>query len=322
MINKELLNRIEEKKKKLDNLRPLPKSALEKLKERLNIELTYNSNAIEGNRLTLRETQLVIQEGITISGKPLQHHLEAINHENALEWIEEIVTKRKKVDDDLILLIHEMILKGISEEAGRYRSVRVRITGAKCTPPGPEKIIREITKFIEWLKQKKKMHPIEEIALAHYKLVHIHPFIDGNGRTARLLMNLLLMKKGYPITILLKVDRKRYYASLDEANKGNYDFLVNFIAKAVDRSLSLYLEAFEPKAEEFVLLSKLAKKSKYSQEYLSLLARRGRIDAVKIRRNWHSTSKAIKEYENKQKFFKEQKKILREEKFVSVKKLK
>ena len=144
MINKELLNRIEEKKKKLDNLRPLPKSALEKLKERLNIELTYNSNAIEGNRLTLRETQLVIQEGITISGKPLQHHLEAINHENALEWIEEIVTKRKKVDEELILLIHEMILKGISEEAGRYRSVRVRITGAKFTPPGPEKIIREI----------------------------------------------------------------------------------------------------------------------------------------------------------------------------------
>lgn len=305
-IEKELLERIEEKKKRLDSLRPLPVEALKKLKERLNIELTYNSNAIEGNRLTLRETQLVIQEGITISGKPLKYHLEATNHEKALEWVEEIATKRRKIDEETILLIHEMIMKSISEEAGKFRLERVRITGATFTPPGPEKLLRLMRELTEWINSKKDTHPIEEAALTHYKLVYIHPFIDGNGRTARLLMNLMLMIKGYPITILLKVDRKKYYSSLDEANKGNYAPIVNFVARAVERSLSLYLEAVEPiktkesaEETEYISLKEATKYCDYSQEYLSLLARRGKLEAIKIGRNWVTTRKAIKEYTEK-----------------------
>ena len=146
----------------------------------------------------------------------------------------------------------------------------------------------------------ENLNHVEFAAMIHYKLVEIHPFIDGNGRVSRLLMNLLLMKHGYPITIVLKVDRKKYYDALKEADKGNIKPFFNFIGYSVNRSLDIYLSTFK-KGLEYVSLAQAARGTPYSQEYLSLLARKGRLDAVKLGRNWVTTKKAVEGYMKKQK---------------------
>lgn len=305
LIDLTLYKRIKEKKERLDNLRPLPQTALSKLKEQFAIEMTYHSNAIEGNTLTLRETQLVIQEGLTIAGKSLKEHLEAVNHKEAIDFLEDLVKKKGPTTEALIRQIHFLILTKINNrESGKYRAVQVRITGADYLPPQAFEVPSLMEVFMEWLKRNwQKMNPIELASLSHFKLVHIHPFIDGNGRTARLLMNLILMKKGYPPAIILKTDRKKYYQVLDQAHRGNFAPFVNFIARNVERSLNLYLDAFEirktrkeAEKKKYISLTEAGRGTPYSQEYLSLLARQGKIDAFKLKRNWLTTKEAIERY--------------------------
>jgi len=296
LINKYLYERIERKKKKLDSIRPLPKSVLEKLRRQFAIELAYNSNAIEGNSLTLNETRLVIEEGITIRGKPLREHFEAINHQRAFEFLESIV-RQKKITEDIIKDVHKIILSKIDENyAGRYRDVNVRILGAVKSPTRFEKVPKEMKEYIEYInKNPENLNSIELAALIHYNLVEIHPFSDGNGRCARLLMNLFLMQHGYPISMVLKVDRKKYYDRLRKADKDDIKPFVDFIARNIERSLDLYLDVFE-KGSEYISLTKASKGSPYSQEYLSLLARKGRIEAIKMGRNWFVKKEAVKRY--------------------------
>lgn len=306
LIDPILFKRIKEKKKSLDSLRPFPPQALKKLKEQFAIEMTYHSNAIEGNTLTMRETQLIIQDGLTVAGKSLREHLEVINHKEAIDFLENLATKREAIiTENLIRQIHFLVLTKINEkEAGKYRSVRVRITGTNYVPPQAFEVAILMKDFVKWLKKNwRKINPIELSALAHFKLVHIHPFIDGNGRTARLLMNFILIQKGYPPAVILKTDRKKYYQVLDQAHKGNLAPLVNFVARSVERSLNLYLQAFERKTtkkeaknKQFISLAEAAKGTPYSQEYLSLLARRGKIEAFKLERNWLTTKEAIEIY--------------------------
>ncbi len=155
------------------------------------VELTYTSNAIEGNTLTRRETALVVEKGLTVGGKSLIEHLEATNHAHALDWVREQVTRQsanlKKED---ILHIHDVILKGIDDaNAGHYRSVPVRISGSSVVLPNPIKVSDLMQDFAQWLANEQGLHPVELVAEAHYRLVTIHPFVDGNGRSARLLMN-------------------------------------------------------------------------------------------------------------------------------------
>ena len=300
-----LYKRIKEKKKRLDSLRPLPESALLKLKEQFAIEMTYHSNAIEGNTLTLRETQLVIQEGLTIAGKSLREHLEAVNHKEAIDFLEDLVKEKKPITETLIRQIHFLVLTKINDrEAGKYRSVQVRITGTSYLPPQAFEVPSLMGAFMKWLKRNwQKTNPIELASLVHFKLVHIHPFIDGNGRTARLLTNLILMQKGYPPAIILKADRKKYYRVLDQAHRENFAPFVNFVARSVEGSLNLYLDAFEVRktkkeamGKKYISLAQAARGTPYSQEYLSLLARRGKIDAFKLKRNWLTTREAIERY--------------------------
>ncbi len=315
-IDKIIWERIKEKKKKLDSLRPFSVAVLKQLKERMAIELTYNSNAIEGNTLTLKETKLVIEQGLTIKGKSLREHFEVINHKEALDFLETLLKKKKTINTFMIRQFHSLILAKINEkEAGKYRDCPVRITGTKFVPSSPIEITPLMGEFNKWLKKTARvLNPIEYAGLAHLKLVSIHPFIDGNGRVSRLLMNLILMKWGFPPTIILNVDRKRYYRTLERAQIKNEvrDFL-NFIARAVERSLNLYLEALSPiksrkelKEKKYISLSEASKFSPYSQEYLSLLARQGKLDAIKIDRNWWITREALKKYIKTQsrKFFK------------------
>lgn len=303
LINRELYNRIIDKKKQLGKLRPFPKSALEKLKERIVVEWTYNSDAIEGSSLTLKETKLVLEDGLTIKGKPLKEHIEAINHKEAIEFVETLVGKKSRLDTLTIRQIHSLILTKIDDkEAGKYRNVAVTISGSSHKPPEAMSVPHLMADFNKWLKSKKsKRNVIEYAALAHFKFVDIHPFIDGNGRTARLLTNLILMKYGYPPAVVLKTDRKKYYDCLEKAHKGHLRDFVNFVARSLERSLTIWLEAVKPEIskkidEKYLPISKVYKDTPYSQEYLSLLARRGKIEAVKFGRNWYITKDAVRKY--------------------------
>lgn len=303
MISAELLKRIDQKYKIIQSKRPLSKQLVAKLKEQFSLDMTYNSNAIEGNKLTLKETYLVINDGLTVKGKSLKDHLEAKNHHEAIHFLYELVEHNKKhtVSERLIRSLQQLIVKDIEDdEAGRYRQGTVLISGSSHKPPPPFDVPKLVNDLIIWIKKsEKKMHPVELAALAHHKLVHIHPFTDGNGRTARLFMNLILMQKGYPMVIILKNDRKKYYHALEKADKGRTEDIEKFIAQAVERSMNIYLRAIQStsnKNEQLILLSELAKGTKFSEKYLNLLARSGKLEAHKEGRNWLSSSKALQEY--------------------------
>ena len=297
MLKAKTYERILSKKKTLDSFRPLPPQLVKKLWEQMQIEFTYNSNAIEGNTLSLRETQLVIQEGVTVHGKSLREHLEARNHPEAVSYIEKLAEKESTIEQDDILKIHKLLMHGIDDQnAGKYRTGQVRVAGATFMPPQANRIQPMINELLQTLRQNPdELTPIELAAFFHHKLVYIHPFIDGNGRTARLLMNVILMSNGYPFTALLKVDRPKYFRTLSEADNGSLVPFANFIARSVERSLDIYLLAFEKEAE-ILTLAEASKLTPYTQEYLSLLARKGDIGAFKLRRNWVITKKVLKEY--------------------------
>jgi excisionase family DNA binding protein len=296
LIHRRIHERILDKKKRLDSHRPLSPSLVKKLKEQLCITYTYNSNAIEGNTLTLHETRLVIQEGITISGKSITEVLEAKNHPVAINFIENLVSEKEEISEDNILSLHKLIMSNIVDNAGCYRTTGVTIGGAVFSPPPSSEIKARIDELLEWLRRNPEEYtPIELAAVFHHRFVWIHPFIEGNGRTARLLMNATLMKNGYPfIAIVSKNDRPKYLKTLMEADLGNSAPFVNFIARCVEKSLDVYLEALEE--PKILTLSEAAKMTSYSQEYLSLLARKGSLGAHKQGRNWVISKKDLDRY--------------------------
>lgn len=278
----------------MDNLRPLPKDAVKKILEDIRLRHTYHSDAIEGNTLTLRETKLVLEEGVTIGGKPLKDHIEAKNDAEAFDLMIELVHAKKPISQDIIQQIHEIVTKGILKDSGKYRTQNVRITGSKTTPPSYLKIVRLMEGYIQNIKQLK-IHSIKKAAFLHHEFVRIHPFLDGNGRVARLITNLYLMRQGYPAIVLKKEDRRKYYQVLQRADGGDLSQFANFIAKAAHEALMYYLSSFIEE-ERLISLKDIAEYSPYSQEYLSLRARQGKLDAVKIENVWYSSKHALKEY--------------------------
>ena len=302
-LEKNLKERIEAKLNQMQKLRPLSVASVRKLREQFALEMTYNSNAIEGNKLTLKETFLVINEGLTIKGKSLKDHLEAKDHYDALNYLYEQIEYggRHTVSEVFIRNIHRLIVKETeSEEVGKYRTSNVVIAGSDHNPPeasGVPFLMRDLLKWVQ--KNKNKIHPIELSAVLHHKLVFIHPFFDGNGRTARLVMNLVLMQKGYPLVVVLKNDRKKYYQTLALADKGDYRPFVRFIAQAVERSMNIYLKTLIPSKaakEKYLPLSEISRQTPYSEKYLNLLARFGKIEAHKEKRNWLTTLGAVERY--------------------------
>ena len=296
-----LKNSIEGKKRELDRNRPLSPGIVRKLEEEFSIAWTYNSNAIEGNTLSLQETEVVLNEGITIGGKTVNEHFEAINHKKGIDYVKKIVEKKTNISEEVIRVLHRIILTSIDDpEAGSYRKHNVRIVGARFIPPQSVKIPKLMTEFIEWYQNNEYNLSFPQMAAElHYRFVKIHPFIDGNGRVARLIMNLFLMRNGYPPAIILKVDRKRYYRVLNQGNMGNLEPFNDFIGRSIERSLILYLNSIKPDLSEdqmFITLREAAEYCDYSQEYLSLLARKGRLAAVKIGKDWMTTKEAVEEY--------------------------
>lgn len=232
---------IDSLKNKLDAQRPLAPSIVKNLKEDLILRWTYHSNAIEGNTLTLLETKVVL-EGITVGGKALREHFEAINHRNAIYYVEDIIKKEEPFSEWQIRNIHQLILKNIDDDnSGRYRQQNVLISGTTTTPPDYTLLNDKMKQFIDWYKTEANLlHPIERAAKVHADFVGIHPFIDGNGRTSRLLMNLELMKAGYPPCVITVEKRLAYYESLDQWMAfGNTEVFNQFVADAV-------LEGFKP----------------------------------------------------------------------------
>lgn len=229
-------------KDKLDSYRPLKKEVIENLHEDLILRWTYNSNAIEGNTLTLKETKVAL-EGITVGGKTLREHLEAINHREAILYLENLVRQNAPLTEHVIKSIHQIILKKIDDEnAGRYRKVNVVISGAEHVPTDYIHVQDEMTALIKWYDEKRnKMHPVELAARVHVDFVKIHPFTDGNGRTARLLTNLELMKAGFPSSILPVERRLEYYEALDKAHtKNDYEPFLRLTAEIVEKSFEPY----------------------------------------------------------------------------------
>ncbi|MEG1235113.1 MAG: Fic family protein [Acinetobacter sp.] len=232
---------IDSLKNKLDAQRPLPPSVVKNLQEDLILRWTYHSNAIEGNTLTLLETKVVL-EGITVGGKALREHFEAINHRNAIYYVEDIIKKEEPFSEWQIRNIHQLILKNIDDDnAGRYRQQNVLISGATSTPPDYTLLNDKMAHFVDWYSlESNQLHPIERAAKVHADFVGIHPFIDGNGRTSRLLMNLELMKAGYPPCVITVENRLAYYEALNQWMAfGKTEAFNQLVADAV-------LEGFKP----------------------------------------------------------------------------
>jgi Fic family protein len=292
--------RLYEKKQKLQASRPLPNIALNKIRESLSIEWTYNSNSIEGNTLSLRETQMILQEGITIKGKSLREHFEAHNHDKAIDYLFSIIKDDYTLRSIDILSLHGLVLRSIEEDfAGRIRNGGVRISGANFVPPNASKVSDYLDELIDFVNTNPlELNDIELATIFHHKLVWIHPFFDGNGRTVRLSMNLLLMRCGFPPAIILKNDRKKYYEALNQANNGNYQKMILLMCQALERSLNIYLNAMPGNKYEYQSIINIVNEpnSPYAQEYVSLLARTGKIDAYKEGRNWFTTKEAIHDY--------------------------
>jgi Fic family protein len=221
-----VLQQVDVLKHRMQTTRPLNDEALKKIKAALEIEYTYESNRIEGNTLTLQETALIVGEGVTIGGKSMTEHLEAVNHAQAIEFIKETAAPGIKITERSIKEIHALVLHGINrEQAGQYRNVPVMIVGSRHIPPQPWLITPQMENFIIEYRQKETagVHPVLIAAYLHEELVKIHPFIDGNGRTSRLLMNLYLLSKGYTITAL-KGDneaKQAYYTALETSHIEN-----------------------------------------------------------------------------------------------------
>lgn len=241
-LDDDYFDEVDNLKKGLDSKRPLPKETLKSLRESINLEWTYNSNGIEGNTLTLRETQVVL-EGITAGGKSIKEHLEAINHEHAILYLDDLVKTENPINEWNIKSIHQLILKGIdNDNAGQYRKENVTIKGAVHVPPDyfqlPELMEKLIINYNTW----NKYHPIIKASLLHGELVKIHPFVDDNGRISRLLMNLDLMNSGYLPVIIKKESRLKYYEALDKAHTTcNYTDFVKLVTELEVEMLKKYL---------------------------------------------------------------------------------
>jgi excisionase family DNA binding protein len=231
-------------KAQLDRRRPLTSGEIRRLRDEFMVEYTYNSNAIEGSTLTLQETALVL-EGITIDKKPLKDHLEAVGHRDAFLFVQALVQEQAAFTEAVIKQIHTLVLMDRPEDRGLYRRIPVRILGAYHEPPEPM-VVPELMEILVAEFSNKKMHPLERAALFHLKFEGIHPFVDGNGRTGRLIMNLFLMQNGYPPINVKFTDRKQYYDCFDRYFRdGDAAPMVEMTAGYVEEQLRRYLDLAE-----------------------------------------------------------------------------
>ena len=237
-----LLDEIEQKRKQVSDMRPLTAGEVDRLREEFMVDFTYNSNAIEGNTLTLKETAMVL-EGLTIDQKPLKDHLEAVGHRDAFLYVQDVATKELPLSESVIKNIHSLVLMNRPEDRGVYRRVPFRIMGATTEPVQPYLIEPKMNELLVKNEERKTtMNAMERIARFHIEFENIHPFIDGNGRTGRLILNLDLIQNGYPPINMKFIDRKRYYDAFEANYRNNSPSdMVNLISRCVLERLDEYL---------------------------------------------------------------------------------
>ena len=243
---KNILLDLQHKREKLSQMRPLTQGEVERLAEEFMIEFTYNSNAIEGNTLTLKETALAL-EGMTIDQKPLKDHLEAVGHRDAFLYVQDVAQNDAPLSETVIKNIHSLVLMNRPDDKGVYRRIPVRIMGAYTEPVQPYMIEPKMTELISKNEgREQSMHIIERIARFHLEFEGIHPFIDGNGRTGRLLMNLDLIRNGFPPINVKFTDRKRYYDAFDAYYKEDDAMpMIELIAEYIDARFDEYFAVLE-----------------------------------------------------------------------------
>ena len=238
--------------------------SLDRLNEYFRLKQIYNSNAIEGNTLTMGETRMVIEQGLTLTGKPLKYSVEARNLADALDFFEELVKRNEGISLRDIKQLHQLVLKGIDDRnAGRFRSIQVEISGSMYSPPDPARVDTEMNQFGKWLEgishqdALSQTDPLILACIAHVWFVYIHPFVDGNGRTARLLMNLVLMRNGYPLVILTKDDRHRYYDALEETQGSDISAFIRLVLESALESFEIYEQIAQAQLENQQYLYRL-----------------------------------------------------------------
>ncbi len=257
----EMLSGIDTLLNELNSYRPLTKSEVNRLREEFLINFTYNSNAIEGNTLTLQETALILNEGITIGEKPLRDHLEVIGHKEAYLFIEELVKDKTGLSEKVIKDIHSLVLMEQRENRGVYRRLPVMIMGAVHTPPQPYMVPVKMEQLLNEYTQNTNEHIVKKVAKFHLDFEAIHPFIDGNGRTGRLILNLELMKHGFPPINIKFSDRKRYYNCFTSYNINNDpEEMILLIAENVESEIKRYIE--------IIKMANGITEGKYSKEQL------------------------------------------------------
>lgn len=244
MLSPDLLQQIKNLTEEVDEFRetPLDKIALEKLREHFRTHHIYHSSGIEGNRLTLQETSIVLKEGIDISGKPLKDSIEVKNLGIAFDFLYELAQEDVEVTENYLKQLHSLIVGGDETlSPGEYRNIGVIITGSEHTPPEPFEVPIRMKELFDWIKENENENPLIVAALAHHELVKIHPFKDGNGRTARLLLNLILLKKGYPICNIKRDERPDYYNALSLADSGEFEPIIEVVTKNCSDLFSEYI---------------------------------------------------------------------------------
>jgi len=233
------------KHQRLTALRPLSPESVASLAAAWDVRMVYESNSIEGNSLTLRETELVLSKGVTVSGKPLKDHLEAVNLAQAWRQVKTLAAPNAVITERDLLDLHRIVLTRVEDSfAGSYRSGAVRIAGSNHIPPNPLKVPALMDELLAGLSAIAD--PIERAAMLHYGIARIHPFADGNGRTARLAMNFVLLAAGYPPISIPTDLRQAYYTALEAADSGDFKVWYNFLAQQLGQELDVWLEALEP----------------------------------------------------------------------------
>lgn len=247
----DILERVDCFQKEINAMRPLEGAMLDQIKDYYRVGLTWTSNALEGNSLTESETKVLLEDGLTVGGRPLRDVFEAVDHAKAYDFMFSLL-KSRHIEEASVLRMHELFYQNIEPEyAGRYRDIRVIITGSKYPTTAPEKLEKEMGRLFTWItRERDTLHPVEFAAELHKRFVFIHPFKDGNGRVARLLMNLALIQDGYLPTVVPPILRNEYVSLLERAHREDRDF-VEFIAERELESQKEILRLFEipfPKA--------------------------------------------------------------------------
>jgi Fic family protein len=291
-----IARRLAQKKKQLDTYRPMESFTVQRLHQDLRLLETYHSNAIEGNTLSLYETQMVLEYGITVDGHPLREYLEATNHAEAFDALPMLVTQPITVET--VQQLHRLVMDKIDPHAGELRTVQVYIRGANFTPPPAKDVPAYIAQWVDWLTSGSALRydPVVRAAIAHHDFEAIHPYTDGNGRVGRLLLNLMLMQEGYPPALVLREWRPRYIQALQEAHYGNYTPLIDLVGLAVERALDLYLEACVESNAHLLSMKELALLFHTTVDYLGQLARQGKFEAKKRGQYWYASKEAVEQY--------------------------